>query len=126
MRNWKQIHVLFTIKSVVEDSTSNNLIVVIVNVLRAYVGLAKQKIRKWLVTFEVDGVSTFQGAKLGVIMWSINKHEPFMMGIHCIAQCTNLVFMSLSKFEVVIYVEDLLASLYSYFSSSPKHTFATI
>lgn len=33
---------------------------------------------------------------------------------------TNLVVQTLSEFEVVKHVEDLLAAMYSYFSSSPK------
>ena len=36
------------------------------------------------------------------------------------AHRTNLVVQPLSNFEVVKYVEDLLAALYLYFNSFPK------
>jgi hypothetical protein len=92
------------------------------NVARVYGGLSNQKIKERLMTFGADGVSTFQGVKSGVTTQLINKHAPFMVGVHCMAHRTNLAVETLSSFEVVKHVEDLLASLYSYFSSSPKRT----
>jgi hypothetical protein len=45
-----------------------------------------------------------------------------MVGVHCMTHHTNLVVQTLSEFEVVKHVEDILAALYSYFSSSPKRS----
>ena len=45
-----------------------------------------------------------------------------MVGIHCMAYQTNLVVQTLYDFEVVKYVEDLLALLCSSFNFSPKLT----
>jgi hypothetical protein len=73
-------------------------------------------------TFGACGMSTFQGATLGVNVQMINKHAHFMLEVHCMAHCTNLVVQTLSKFKVVRHVEDLLAILYSYFNFSPKWT----
>ena len=85
-----------------------------------YDGLSNQKISEGLITFGANGVSTSQGAKSSVKMQLINKHAPFMMGVHWMAHQTNIDVQTLSNFEVVRHVEDLLAALYSYFSSSPK------
>ena len=122
VRDWKRIHVLLTLERVVEGGIADNLTAVIVNVARAYGGLTEQKIREGLITFGADGVSTFQGAKTGVTVQLVTKHAPFMVGVHCMAHRTNLAVQTLSEFEVVRHVEDVLAALYSYFSSSPKRT----
>ena len=44
------------------------------SVSRAYGGLSNQKIRKELITFEANGVFTFQDVKFGVTMQLINNH----------------------------------------------------
>ena len=68
------------------------------------------------------GVLPFKGVKYGIIVQLINKHARFMVGINCVAHQSNIVVQTLYGFEVVRHVDDLLATLYSYFNSSPKHT----
>ena len=43
-----------------------------------------------------------------------------MVDVHYMAYHTNLVVQTLSEFELVNHVQDLLATLYSYFSSFSK------
>jgi hypothetical protein len=48
------------------------------------------------------------------------KYFRYMMGQHYMAHRTNLVVQALSNLLMVVKLEKLLQSLYSYFSSSPK------
>jgi hypothetical protein len=108
---------------VVEGRTSNNLTSVNVNATRAYEGLSNQKMEESLITFGADGMSTFLGAKSGITMKFVNKHAPFMVAIHYMAHRANLVVQTLSVFEVIKHVEDLLATLYIFLlHSSPWWT----
>ncbi len=43
------------------------------------------------------------------------------MGQYCMAHRTNLAIQVLSNLPMVAKLEDLLQSLYFYFSNSPKH-----
>jgi hypothetical protein len=48
------------------------------------------------------------------------EYSPYMMGQHYMAHRTTLVVQALSNLLMVVKLEKLLQSLYSYFSSSPK------
>lgn len=72
-----------------------------------------KKIGEGLIKFGVDGVSTSQGEKLGVIVHVIKK----MVIVPCIAYRTDLVVLTLVQFKVVRHVKDLLATSCSYFNS---------
>ena len=122
VRDWKRISLLLALKRVVEDGTSKNPTTLIVSVAHAHDSLSNETIKEGLITFGADVVFVFQDAKSNVIVQLINNHAPFMVGVHCMAYQTNLVVQTLSDFEVVKYVEDLLASLYSSFNFSPKLT----
>jgi len=39
----------------------------------------------------MDGVTTFQGSNIGVIMELKEKHAPFLLGVHCTMYRINLV-----------------------------------
>lgn len=67
-----------------EGGTLDNLIDVIVSVVRTYGGLFDQKIKEGLITFGVME-STFQGEKSSVTMQLINMHAPFMVSVHQMA-----------------------------------------
>ncbi len=69
----------------------------------------------------VDGVSVFQGVKFGLIVLVRTQQAHYFIKIHCAAHQTNLVVQSLSSMLMVSKLENLLQSLYGYFSSSPKH-----
>jgi hypothetical protein len=75
-----------------------------------------------LAWFVVDGVTIFQGLKIRVTMQLINKHSPFVIGLHYMARMCNLVTQTLSKLSLVAKFEKLLQSMYVYFFHSPnKH-----
>jgi len=50
------------------------------------------------------------------------ENAPFMIGVHCMSHGTNLAVQTLFKMGIVRKIEDVLQSLYTYFSHSPKKT----
>jgi hypothetical protein len=73
-----------------------------------------------LFCFEVNGVSTFQGTKIGVIKQINTNYAPFSIGVHCMVHRCNLAFKTLSTLGIVSSIEDLLQSCHAYFAHSPK------
>jgi hypothetical protein len=74
-----------------EGSSVNNLTKVIVGYLLNYNSLSEFDLASKLVCFGVDGVTTFQGSKIGVTMELKENHAPLMLGVHCAAHEINLV-----------------------------------
>jgi hypothetical protein len=69
--------------------------------------------------FGVDGVSTFQGIKIGVIK---NKHKLctfFHWGSFVVHKC-NLAFKTLFTLGIISSIENLLQNCHAYFAHSPK------
>jgi hypothetical protein len=62
---------------------ANNLTKVIVGFLLTYNGLSKFDLTSKLVCFGVDGVTTFRGSKIRVIVELKENHAPLMLGVHC-------------------------------------------
>jgi hypothetical protein len=60
------------------------------------------------------------GAKTGVITELMQKHAPYINGVHCMAHYTNLVIITLNFLRLVSKVESLLARMYNYFAHNPK------
>jgi hypothetical protein len=81
--------------------------------------LIQKETTKRLICFGVNGASIFQGCPTSVMVKE--KFAPCMMVQHCMAHQTNLVVQVLSNLPMVAKSEDLLQSLYFYFSNSPKH-----
>jgi len=50
----------------------------------------------------------------------MQNRVPFMSGVHCMAQCTNLVVQTLSNLSLVGKFENLFASMHNYFAHNPK------
>jgi hypothetical protein len=74
------------------------------------------------VCFEADGISVFQGCKSGVTQQFKEQDAPFMLGVPCLAHCTNLAVEPLSNLPMVSKLEILCQTLYRYHSmSSKKH-----
>lgn len=88
--------------------------------VKTFGGLTTKDIWERLITFGVNKVSTFQGAKTSVFVQLKDLHAPYMIGVHCNAHMTDLVVQTLLDYDVVKHIEELLASLYMYFNSSPK------
>jgi len=83
-------------------------------------GLTKYLIGKRLMTFGVDGVSIFQGTKLGDTKQIVDCQAPHSMGVHRMVHRTNLMVQTLSHLQMGNGIEGLLQTLYNYFSKSLK------
>ncbi len=83
------------------------------NVLQ-YGGLLEFNLASKLISFSVDGVLIFQGAKSGVTTQLKNKFAPYMLGVHYVAHQTNPVVQTLSKLPMVSKIELMLQSIYTY------------
>ncbi len=83
-------------------------------------GLTQEETTKRLICFGADATSIFQGYYARVTFQFKEKFALYMMGQHCMAHWTNLAIQVLSNMAIVAKLENLLQSLYSYFSNSPK------
>ncbi len=63
--------------------------------------------------------------KYGVIAQIMQKHAPFVNGVHCMAHCTNLVVQTLNALSLVSKIESLLVFMYNYFVHRPKRHLET-
>ncbi len=73
-----------------------------------------------LLCFKINGVSTFQGIKTGVIEQINTNCAPFSVGVHFMVHRWNLAFKTLFTLEIVNSIEDLLWNYHAYFAHSPK------
>jgi hypothetical protein len=83
------------------------------NVLQ-YGGPLESNLVSKLISFGVDGVLIFQGAKSGVTTQLKKKFAPYMLGVHCVEHQANLVVQTLSKLPLVSKIEVMLQSIYTY------------
>ncbi len=91
VENWRRQPILLNLERVVDEGTSNNLIATIVHSFTNLGGLLVVDVVNKVVCFGVDNVTIFQGLKTGVIIQLMNKHNPFIVGIHCMVHWCNLV-----------------------------------
>jgi hypothetical protein len=82
--------------------------------------MSKINLANKVVCFGVNGITIFQGLKISVTIQFTNKHCPFLIGIHCMAHQCNLDVQAFSFLTFVVNFEALLASMYTYYSQSPK------
>jgi hypothetical protein len=75
-----------------------------------------------LISFGVDKVNVFQGVRFRVIVKLKDQNVPFMIRIHCMTHCTNLLMQTFKNLAIVRKIENVLKNLYSYFSNNPKRT----
>jgi hypothetical protein len=120
IKEWKNVLIMLNLQHVVDGTTSDNLTSLIVKSLMEFGGLSETNLANKLVSFGVDRVTIFQGVKNGVKAQIMQKHAPFVDGMHCMA-LTNLVVQTLSDLILVSKIESLLASMYNYFVHSLKH-----
>jgi hypothetical protein len=73
------------------NSSVNNLTKVIMGSLLIYNGLSDFPLASKLVCFGIDGLITFQGSKISVIVQLKENHAPLMLGVHYVAHQINLV-----------------------------------
>lgn len=77
---------LISPQRVVAGTGVDNLTVVIMEALQKARGLSLKSVAQKLLCFGVDGISTFQGTKIGVTQQINIKYAPFFIGIHYMVQ----------------------------------------
>jgi hypothetical protein len=123
MQSWERMPYLLYLSCVSESGTSDHLTNVIMHALLGEGGLSREEIASKLVCFGADGVSTFQGTKMGVTTQIREKWAPFSLGANCGSHRINLVVETLSNYPMVSRLESLFQSMYSYFCrSNNRHT----
>jgi hypothetical protein len=101
VQNWSRIPFLISLERVVEGGGSNNITHVIIDALTGATKMERLALSKTLLCFGADGVSTFQGAKIGVTQQIQSKYTPFALGVHCMAHRCNLAFKTLSQLDIM-------------------------
>lgn len=79
--NNKKVPILLNLERVVDGTTSNNFIAMIIQSLIVFDGLLKMDIANKVVNFKADSVTVFQGLKIGVIIQLMAKHNPYIVNI---------------------------------------------
>jgi hypothetical protein len=103
-----------------DGASSATMLKTLLETLEQYGGLPGPEIAAKFVSFGADGVSVFQGVRTRVTVQLKEKHAPFVYGMHYMSHRTNLIVQTLSQVPLVMRIEELLQSLYSFFSHSPK------
>jgi hypothetical protein len=80
--------------------------------LNWYGGLVDSVVAKRLVCFGANGVSMFQGYKLGVTQQLKDQDAPFLLGVHCLVYRMNLAVEPLSNLPVVSKLDSLLSTVH--------------
>ncbi len=83
--------ILLNLERIVNGGTSNNLTFIIIHSLVVFGAMSETDITNKVVYFGANGVIIFQGLKIGVIVQSVSKHCPFVVGIHYMAHWCNFV-----------------------------------
>jgi hypothetical protein len=73
-----------------------------------------------LICFGANGVSIFQGVKIGVTKHIKEFWVPFSMGFHCVAHRANLTLQSLYDLIFIARLDSFVTNFYGYFNHSPK------
>jgi hypothetical protein len=69
----------------------------IVTSLIEYKGVKEADLIQKLICFGINKTIIFQGVKTSVITQLLQKHAPYLNGVHCMAHRTNLVIATLSS-----------------------------
>jgi hypothetical protein len=80
--NWCRVPILLNLEWIVNGGTSNNFIFVIILYLVIFGGILEIDIVNKVVCFGIGGVTVFQDLNTSVIVQLVNKHCPFVVGIH--------------------------------------------
>ncbi len=83
--------------------------------------MPQDHIAKKLIYFRVNDINVFQGTRTSITKQIHDHYVPNKyLGIHCMTHHTNLAMQTLSNLPLVIYLENLLQTLHSYFAHSLK------
>jgi hypothetical protein len=90
VENWRRQPILLNLERVLDKGTYNNLTATTVHFFTNLGGLLVVDVVNKVVCFGANSVTKFQGLKIGVTIQLMNKHNPFIVGIHCMAHQCNL------------------------------------
>ncbi len=91
---------------------------IIIQTLLTIRGLPNETLSFKLICFTIDDVNVFHGAKIGVTLQIQMDYVLHMQGIHYMAHQTNLAMETFFMLNMVNRLENLLQTLYAYFSLS--------
>jgi hypothetical protein len=83
----------------------NKLIENIVTSLTKNKGTKDANLAHKLIYFGVYIITIFHGAKIGVTTQLMQKHAPYLSGVHYMAHCTNITVATLHSLKLVSKVE---------------------
>lgn len=89
------------LERIVDGGTFDNLIPMIVHSLFTFGGLLKANIINEVVYSGANGVIMFQVLKMNVSVQVMDKHNPHIVDIHCMAHQCNLVIQTTSTLILV-------------------------
>ena len=121
MENWDRKPLLLTLQKLDFDGyTFDSLLGVIIGILSHHGKIEADQIATKLISFGVNGISSFQGCKNGVSKQLLENWCLYVLQVHCYGHKFNLVVKTLSNLEVVSEIEDLVTVAHAYFAHSPK------
>jgi hypothetical protein len=85
------VPILLNLEKIVNGSTFDNLIYVIIRSLAVFGGMSKIDIANKVVYFGAKDVTIFQGLKTNVNVQLVSKHYPSFLSIHCMAYQCNFI-----------------------------------
>lgn len=103
-----------------DEATFDNLTHLILESLIMFEGLNETKVANKLVYFGANGVIVFQGLKPNVTTQLMQKHVPFVSGVHCMTHHTNIVVQTLSGLTLVAKIKTSLVGMYNFFAHNPN------
>jgi hypothetical protein len=99
-----------------DEATFDNLAHLIVESLVMFEGLNETKVANKLVCLWANRVILFQGFKPDVTTQLMQKHVPFVSGVHFMTHHTNLVVQTFNGLTLVAKIETLFTSMYNFFT----------
>jgi hypothetical protein len=116
---FSRLPILLSLSRLTKGNSASAVKECIMTSLSWHGGLVDNAVVERLVCFGANGMSVFQGCRSSVMQQLKDQEAQFILGVHCMAHCTNLAVEPLS---MVLKLEILCQALYSYFNmSSKKH-----
>jgi hypothetical protein len=103
-----------------DEATFDHLTHLIVESLIMFEGLNETKVANKLVCFGANRVIVFQGLKLDVTTQLMQKHVPFVSGVHCMTHHTNLIVQTLHGLTLVAKIITSFVGMYNFFAHNPN------
>jgi hypothetical protein len=116
---FKRVLILLSLSRLIDGNGAHAIKQCIEGMVTHHTRYDEVKVAQRLVYFGVDGVSVFQSSRNSVIVQMKDTMTPFMFGLPCMANRTNLAVEPLSNLPVVSKLEALCQAVHSYFSHSP-------